>query len=129
MGTQTTDSMAKGLQALAAMETHAAHLSEVAARLLTAHADRLPELLAVRAEATQDRSYLALQPRTVEDARLWARALGVDVTVTVNDGGEDTLIERAATEFTFDGVLVRLASCQFYSVDEWAEHIAEAVAA
>ncbi|MFF7313383.1 hypothetical protein [Streptomyces sp. NPDC008137] len=129
MGTQTTDSMTKGMQALVAMETNAARLSEVAVQLLTAHAAGLPELLAVRAEATQDRPHLALQPKTPDDARLWARALGMDVKVTVEDGGEDQLLERAAVEFTVDGVLVRLAACRWYSADQWAERIAEAVAA
>lgn len=128
MGTQTTDSMTKAMVALAAMETHAAHLSEVAVRLLSEHAGGLPELLAVRAEATDARVHLALQPRTVEDARLWAAALGVDVAVSVEDCGEDRIGERAAVEFVFDGVLVRLASYQSYSADEWADRIAEAVA-
>ncbi|MFE7272996.1 hypothetical protein [Streptomyces sp. NPDC057623] len=129
MTTETTDSITKGMQALAAMETHAAHLSEVAARLLTEHSGGLPELLAVRAEATQDRPHLALQPLDADDAQLWARALNVDVTVRIEDGGENTIVERATAEFTVDGVTVRIGSCQWYSAKQWAERIAEAVAA
>jgi hypothetical protein len=131
MGTQTTDSMTKGMQALVAMETNAAHLSEVAVRLLTEHAATLPELLAVRAEASQERPQLTLQALTVDDARLWADALGVAVSVTVEDANEGTgtLIERSAVEFPVDGVMVRLSSCQWHTAEQWADRIAEAVAA
>ena len=131
MGTETTDSMTKGMQALVAMETHAAHLSEVAARLLTAHADGLPELLAVRAEASQNGSQLTLQAQTSDDARTWAEALGVTLAVTVEDAGEGTgtVLEHSAVQFPVDGVVVRLASCKWHTAKQWADRIAEAVAA
>lgn len=124
MTTQITDSMAKGMQALAAMETHAARLSEVAARLLTAHADGLPELLAVRAQATQDGPQLGLQPQTPEDARLWARALNVDVVATIEDAGVDQILERVVAEFAVDGVAVRIGAVRWHSAAQWAELVA-----
>jgi hypothetical protein len=131
MGTHITDSMTTGMQALAAMETNAAQLSEVAARLLTEHADRLPALLAVRAEATETGAQLAVQARSVEDAQLWAQALGVVLAVTAEDANEGTgtVIERAASEFPVDGVKVRLVACQWHTADEWAARTAQAVAA
>lgn len=129
MTTETTDSMTQGMLALAAMETHAAHLSEVAARLLTEHASALPELLAVRAEVKDSGPFLALQPKDADDAQLWAHALGVDVSLAVEDGGENRVVERAVVEFAVDGVSVRIGSYQWYSADQWAERIAEAVAA
>lgn len=131
MGTQTTHTMTLGMTALVAMETHAAHLSEVATRLLTEHADKLPPLLAVRAEATQERPQLTLQTLTADDARLWADALGVALAVTAEDAGEGngTVKERAVAGFISDGVSVRLASCQWHTADQWADRIATAVAA
>ena len=131
MGTQTTDSVTTGMKALVAMETHAAQLSAVTTRLLTEYAEGLPQLLAVHPEANPSSARLSLQPRTAEDARQWAAALDVPLTVSAEDAGEGTgtMVERAAAEFTVDGVAVRLGSCQWHTADEWAARTARAVAA
>ncbi len=131
MGTEITDSMAMGMVALSAMETNAARLSETAARLLMEHADRLPNLLGIRAESTETKAQLTLQARTVEDGELWARSLGVDLVVTTEaaNEGAGTVVQRSAAEFDVEGVRVRLASCEWLTAAQQAERAAVAVAA
>ncbi|MBO0804257.1 MAG: hypothetical protein J2P25_14430 [Nocardiopsaceae bacterium] len=122
-----SESMDKALQSVEAVEVTMARVRKVAVRL-TAGADSLPALLDVRVEASSARGFVALQPRTAEDVRLWADALGVDVTVseeTEDDGGHGV---RALAEWSVDSVQVRLGSCEWFSPAEWAARTAEAAA-
>lgn len=129
MTTQITDSMTKAVRALEATEANTALVRKVAVRLLAEHAEGLPELLAVRTEATGERARLYLQPRTSEGTRLWARALGADVVVAVEELRDDYRRVFASAELFVDGVTVSVGSCQTYSSAQWAEQSASAVAA
>ncbi|MGD1219964.1 hypothetical protein AB9Q10_16225 [Streptomyces krungchingensis] len=130
MGTQTTDTITKAEQALTVMDSRAQHVRAVSLQLLGEHAAGLPELMAVRVEASSSRQQLALQPYTVQDARQWAAALDVTLTVSIEDAvpaGWRAVHARANLEI--EGVQVHLGSYQTYSPEQWAEHTAAVVAA
>ncbi|MFF1282200.1 hypothetical protein [Streptomyces sp. NPDC058299] len=130
MGTQITDSISKAENALLSLDIHAQHVRQVAMRILGEHAASLPELLAIHVEATDNRQRVGFQPRTVQDARQWAAALGVELTVTVVDAvPEGWRAIASAAEWLVDGVQVRIGSYQSYSPEQWAERSAAAVAA
>lgn len=130
MGTQITDTGAQAVLALRSMEANAFRVSQVTTRLLDQHANALPELLAVRPEATHKSAAVVFQPRTVEDANQWAAALGVELVVEDVDGYRPGCHFRESRGTALvDGVTVWVSSSQSYSPEAWAElTAAEAVA-
>ncbi|WP_338683826.1 hypothetical protein QD712_25505 [Streptomyces acidiscabies] len=114
-----------GLAAMAAMDENAARVREVATRLLEEHAGGLPELLAVRLEGSSWRAHISLQPHTEAGVRAWAEALGapeptVDFAEPVDGFGK----VNSSTEFVVDGVDVRIGTCEWLSLSEWAARVA-----
>ncbi|MEU2062864.1 hypothetical protein [Streptomyces sp. NPDC013455] len=125
MGTQITDTGARAVLALRSMEANAFRVSQVTTRLLDDHTD-LPDLLAVRPQATGSAAQLDLQARTIEDARTWAAALGG--TLRVEDT-EHLNGWSASADVVVDGVTVHVCAFQHYSAEERAERGAAAVVA
>lgn len=127
MGTQITDSI--GMQALAAMETHAAHLSKVAERLLAEHAEHLPELIAVRPMPTDKGARLELQPRTNQGATQWANALGMTPEETFVEDREGWYQWHVSGDTVVDGVRVHVGACEWVSSEARAARTTKAVSA
>jgi hypothetical protein len=127
---QPSKSMVMAVDALAAMDANAVKVRAVALRLLTEHAENLPELLAVRTEASQEQTRLDLQPRTNADAALWAQALGVELeTYEVDAATEGWRRMHARGDAEVDGVLVHIGSCESVSPAQLAARSTEAVSA
>ena len=122
------DSIAKADHAMATMTANAERVRTVATRLLAEHAASLPELLAVQIEASAEKAYVGLQPYTAEDARLWADALGIEVTVSEEHTDHGDYL-RACAGLVVDGVQVRVGSSEWTSPSELAARSAQAVAA
>lgn len=123
MGTEITGTMPQALTALDAMDADAPRVRAVALRLLAKHAASLPTLIAVRPYAGTDGPRLDFQPRTNEDAGLWAEAL--EMTLTESFAGErDGWRQRHLSgDVVVDGVRVHVGAC------EWVRAEASAAAA
>ncbi len=123
MTTETTDSMGKAEQALAKMDEAAAHLRALVSRLVGEY-DSLPQLLAVHVEASTSRAFVGLQPRTEDDARLWAEALGVTLETSERNRDDHGYYVHVCAEFVLDGVHVRLGAAEWVSAARAAEAVA-----
>lgn len=117
LNTQITDSMSQALAALDTMDADAPRVREVAVRLLKEHADRLPELIAVRTYAGFGGARLELQPRTNADARLWAEALGVTLTESFHGEGDRERQWHLSGDLQVDGVRVHVGACEWVPVE------------
>lgn len=126
MTNEITDSGARAVLALRAMEANAFRISQVTTRLLDEHTD-LPELMQVRPQPTATEARIDLQLSNFDDARLWAEALGGTLTVADHDHMSGRL---GTADFTVDGVVVHVCAFVYYTAQERAERkAAEAVAA
>lgn len=110
MTTETTEPMAMALQSLAKVDERAAQVREVATRLVDHHGGKLPAPIAVRVEASTSRAHVGLQLSTKADVRLWAAALGVDLTESENPFDDSGHYDHLTAEFVLDGVDVRVGS-------------------
>ncbi len=123
MATETTDSMGKAEQALARMDEAAARAHALVTRLISEHRS-MPQLLAVHVEASTNRAFVGLQPRTEADARLWAEALGVTLETSKRSQDDHGYYVHLCAEFVLDGVQVRLGSAEWVSAARAAEAVA-----
>ncbi|MFF4752685.1 hypothetical protein ACWD5R_11285 [Streptomyces sp. NPDC002514] len=130
MTNKITDSGARAVLALRAMEANAFRVSQVTTRLLDERTD-LPELIGVRPMATASDASVDLQPDTVDDARQWAASLSIELEIK----DEESYLpgwraRRSCGRAVIDGVTVFVATSETYSPEEWAAlQAAEAVTA
>ncbi|MFL4904627.1 hypothetical protein ACJ6WF_15935 [Streptomyces sp. MMS24-I2-30] len=130
MTNKITDSGARAVLALRAMEANAFRVSQVTTRLLDERTD-LPELIAVRPTATATDAMIDLQPLNVDDARQWAASLGIELEIKHEaDYLPGWWVRRSCGRTVIDGVTVFVVTSETYSPEEWAAlQAAEAVTA
>ncbi|WP_129299883.1 hypothetical protein [Streptomyces alfalfae] len=115
--------MTKVEQALARTDEAAARLRAVATRLVTEHGGTLPQLLAVRLEASTNRTFVGLQAHTEAESRQWAQALGVTLETSDSTPDEHGFYRHFSAEFSVDDVMVRISSAEWFPAARAAEAV------